>query len=612
ASFNTGLCVITTRLPVADIAEHERASALRRDLEQISRDAGARLLQALGVKGDEEKLRSASDEFNGHCLALTLLGSYLTDAFDGDIRFRKEVSARLAHDIRQGVHARKVMESYQIWFGDGPELSVLRMLGLFDRPAGEKALATLLKPPAIAGLTESLTDLAPTLWRSVLAKLRRARLLAGEDPHNPRQLDTHPLVREYFGEQLRSQQTGAWKECNKRLFHYYQTLAPQLANSFREMEPLFSAVICGCNAGLFREALHEVYIPRIQRGNASFAANVLGARGALLSVLAHFFENGRWSAPVKTGVEGQGLTAEDKLFILTQASLYLTLTRGFAAPEARVCHERAESFCHSINRPLLLHSALMGQWRYSFITDKLTPTMQIAKRIYSLAREQNDAALMLGGSRAFACTNYYLGDFETARQFAKRGLHLWRSGSVKSHVQEADPPAVACLTDKAQSEWHFGEIASSQVTMAKEIALARKLNDMHGLAEALYFAACLSHYGRNPAEVERLASDLIELSTRQNFALWLARGKILRGWARSASGEMVQGISWIEDGIEDGRATGATLCLPFFLALKAEALYLADRAAEALGVVREADVLVERSEERWWSAELHRLRGVFL
>jgi hypothetical protein len=49
----------------------------------------------------------------------------------------------------------------------------------------------------------------------------------------------------------------------------------------------------GCNAGLFREALQEVYIPRIQRENASFAANVLGTRGALLSVLIHFFEHGR-------------------------------------------------------------------------------------------------------------------------------------------------------------------------------------------------------------------------------------------------------------------------------------------------------------------------------
>jgi hypothetical protein len=75
AAFNTGLCVITTRTPIADIADHERTSAPRRSLDQLSSDAGAKLLQALGVKGDETKLRSASDEFSGHCLALTLLGA---------------------------------------------------------------------------------------------------------------------------------------------------------------------------------------------------------------------------------------------------------------------------------------------------------------------------------------------------------------------------------------------------------------------------------------------------------------------------------------------------------------------------------------------------------
>ncbi len=258
AAFNMGLCIITTRMPVADIADHERASALRRELEQLSSDAGAKLLRALGVKGHEAELRNASDEFSGHCLALTLLGSYLADAYDGDIRCRKEVSERLAHDVRQGVHARKVMESYQTWFGEGPELSVLRMLGLFDRPADDKALGVLLKPPAIRGLTESLLDLSPTERRMVLAKLRRARLLAAEDPHNPGHLDTHPLVREYFGEQLRNQLVDAWKECNRRLYHYYLALAPELPDTFRDMEPLFLAVICGCNAGLFREALHEV------------------------------------------------------------------------------------------------------------------------------------------------------------------------------------------------------------------------------------------------------------------------------------------------------------------------------------------------------------------
>ena len=117
------------------------------------------------------------------------------------------------------------------------------------------------------------------------------------------------------------------------------------------MEPLFLAVICGCNAGFYRDALNEVYIPRIQRGNSFFAANLLGARGPLLSALVHFFEEGRWGSLVENCSEGQGLTAQDQLFILTQSGLYLTATRGWGAPEARICHERAESLCHSLNRP---------------------------------------------------------------------------------------------------------------------------------------------------------------------------------------------------------------------------------------------------------------------
>ncbi|MBV8970539.1 MAG: protein kinase, partial [Verrucomicrobia bacterium] len=612
AAFNRGLCIITTRLPIADLADHEHTSALGRELEQLSSDAGAKLLRALGVKGGEAELRSASDEFSGHCLALTLLGSYLTDAYNGDIRRRKEVSEGLSHDVRQGVHAWKVMESYQAWFGDGPELSVLRMLGLFDRPADEKAIGVLLKSPAIPGLTESLTDLSSSEWRAILSRLRRTRLLVGEDPHNPGHLDAHPLVREYFGEQLRDRQADAWKESNRRLYHYYRTLAPQLPNSFSEMEPLFSAVICGCNAGLFREALHEIYIPRIQRGNAYFVANVLGARGALLMALVHFFENERWNSPVKMGVEAQRLMAEDQLFILMQSGLYLTATRGPGAPEARICYERAESLCHSLDRPLLLYVVLMGLWRYSLLTDKLSATLQIAKRLYSLAQEQNDSTLMIGACQALVSTLYYLGEFETARQYAMRGVQIWRSGSVQYNAEDLDAPAVVCLCYEALSQWHLGEIASCRATIAEAISLAKKLNDTNALALALHAAAVLAMYERNPAEVERLSSDLIELSTVQNLAFWLAIGEVLRGWARSASGDPDQGIASINDGIRDYRATGSILITPCWLVLKAEALHLANRTSDALAALAEAEAVAQRTEERECLAELHRLRGAFL
>jgi serine/threonine protein kinase len=612
AAFNAGLCLVTTRLPIADIADHERTSALRRDLEHLSSDAGAKLLRALNVKGDELELRRASNEFSGHCLALTLLGSYLADAYNGDIRCRKEVSERLVHDVRQGAHAQKVMESYQTWFGEGPELSVLRILGLFDRPADEEAFGALLKQPTIPGLTESLTDLSQTEWQTILAKLRRARLLAGEDPYDRGRLDTHPLVREFFGEQLRSQLANAWKECNRRLYSYYRVIAPNLPDSFRDMEPLFLAVTCGCRAGLFREALHEIYIPRIQRGNVSFAANVLGARGAMLSVLAHFFDHGRWGSPAATVVEGQSLSAEDHLFILMQAALYLTVTRGFAAPEARMCYERVEFLCHSLNRPLLLYSALLSQWRYSLWTDKLTATMQIAERAYSLAQEQNDSRLVMGAYRALASTLYLLGEFESARQYAMRGLEIWRSGGVQCQVEEVSAPAVNCLCFKALSEWHFGEFASCKATMAQSIPLAKELNDMPALAVALFFAGHIAQFEGKPTEAKLLALDLIELSTRQNFAIWLPIGAVFRGWARSVLGDSDEGISEIVDGIKQFRATGSMILMQYFLSRKAEALHLAGRTFEALEAIKEAETFAERSEERWWCAELHRLRGVFL
>jgi predicted ATPase len=108
------------------------------------------------------------------------------------------------------------------------------------------------------------------------------------------------------------------------------------------------------------------------------------------------------------------------------------------------------------------------------------------------------------------------------------------------------------------------------------------------------------------------ASDLIELSTRQNFALWLPGGELLRGWARSASGNPAEGISWIENGIRDYRAIGSTLFMPLCLVLKADTLHLADRTSKALEAINEAEALAERFEQRYWSAELHRLRGVVL
>ena len=148
--------------------------------------------------------------------------------------------------------------------------------------------------------------------------------------------------------------------------------------------------------------------------------------------------------------------------------------------------------------------------------------------------------------------------------------------------------------------------------MTEAISLAKKLNDMHGLSAALLWAAILGQVEHNPSEVELLTSELIELSTRQHFAHWLAWGTVLRGWARSASGNTTEGLSWIEDGIKQFRAAGSITGPPYCLALKARSLYRAGRTSEALAAITEAEALAERSEERALLTTLHWLRGVFL
>src|SRR5271165_3021691 len=256
--------------------------------------------------------------------------------------------------------------------------------------------------------------------------------------------------------------------------------------------------------------------------------------------------------------------------------------------------------------------ALRGLWRYSLVTDKLSATMKIAKRVYSLAQGQNDSTLMIGAYRALAVTFYYLGDFESARQNAIAGVQILRSGGVESPVEEVTAPAVSCLSFEALCQWHFGEIVSCHAAMAEAISLAKELNDMQALTITLWHAGILAHFEGDPAKVQRFASDAIELATRQSIAQFLAGGEVLRGWARSSYGDTAEGLAWIEGGIEGWQGTGTILAVPYYLALKAEALHLADRTSEALGTISEAEAVVERREERWWSAELHRLRGVFL
>jgi hypothetical protein len=184
-----------------------------------------KLLKHLGVEGTDDEIKQAVRDFGGHALALTLLGTYLSKVFKGDVRKRDRI-AKLTNEEKYGGRAIQVMESYEVWFKDKPELDILLIMGLFDSPAEGGAIEVLRADPPIKGLTSRLKNLSGE-WCFALDNLRKAGLLAWEDTHEPDALDAHPLIREHFGEKLRNSSPEAWKEAHSRLYEYYKTQAKE-------------------------------------------------------------------------------------------------------------------------------------------------------------------------------------------------------------------------------------------------------------------------------------------------------------------------------------------------------------------------------------------------
>jgi predicted ATPase len=108
------------------------------------------------------------------------------------------------------------------------------------------------------------------------------------------------------------------------------------------------------------------------------------------------------------------------------------------------------------------------------------------------------------------------------------------------------------------------------------------------------------------------ADQLIAVATEQGFPHWAAEGTICRGWVKVKHGDVTEGMSLLRSGSSAYRATGAELWLPYHIALLARACGDAGQIEEAATLFDNALQIVERTGERWFEAELNRLKGQLL
>jgi hypothetical protein len=230
------------------------------NLLRLSKEAGVALLRSLGVKGAQKEFETLVEEVKGHALTLNLLGGFLKRAHNGDIRRRDRVKFEKADGKIMGGHAFRAMATYEEWLLSGGEegrrdVAVLRLMGLFDRPA-DAACLKALRSETIPGLNESIVGLEDDDWEYILTGLKDAKLLTVNRDGSGAllSLDAHPLLREYFARHLRGQRTEAWRAAHRRRYeHLCATTEDKSEPKLEDLQPLYQAVSRGCQAGCSRK-----------------------------------------------------------------------------------------------------------------------------------------------------------------------------------------------------------------------------------------------------------------------------------------------------------------------------------------------------------------------
>jgi tetratricopeptide (TPR) repeat protein len=305
ARSNSGLCIVTTRERLADLAPFRDTIAPEWQLHHLSIPSGVELLRTLGVRGTAAEFQQLVEKVKGHALTLNLLGRYLAKAHGGDIRKSEQVKFEKADAATQGGYAFKTIGAYEKWLSEGGEdgarqLAVLRLLGLFDRPADAGCMAALRSKPAIADLTEPLVGIDDEDWNLTISSLTDCGLATvqsaeSEIRNSQFAIDAHPIIREYFAKQLREKKPESWRGAHRRLYeHLCATTKEGDEPTLEDLQPLYQAVAHGCQAGLQAEARETVYRGRILRADENYSTFKLGALGSDLGAIACFFER-PWS-----------------------------------------------------------------------------------------------------------------------------------------------------------------------------------------------------------------------------------------------------------------------------------------------------------------------------
>jgi predicted ATPase len=284
----------------------------------------------------------------------------------------------------------------------------------------------------------------------------------------------------------------------------------------------------------------------------------------------------------------------------------LMATQGQANPEVQQVYAHAHALCQQVGDSAELVSALHGLWLSLLVQGKFPAAQEVADQCFRLTRRHRDLPSLLVAHRAMGSTLFYRGEFLLAQPHLQQGRALYNSPGGHTPVgRYFFNPGLLCAIFRVLSLWLLGYPAQARQQLQETLALAQEL------AHPPTLVLVLNYYCDEPA-IQALNQAALQVATKQEFALWLAEGEVIRGWAGVAQGAGEAGCAQVHQNVATMRSAGGMLWQPYHLTVLGELYGSIGQIDRGLGLLAEALALMQTNGEHWYEAEAQRLRGELL
>ncbi len=313
--------------------------------------------------------------------------------------------------------------------------------------------------------------------------------------------------------------------------------------------------------------------------------------------------------------EGPDRTRRELALTLTLAAP-LAMTKGYAAQEVEQAYARALSLYRFLGAATEHFPVLLGLWRFYVVRARFSTARDLAEELLRIARTTGEAEHLLGAYNALGITLFYIGEFDTARAEAEKGMASYvaalHSPAQSPIFRAGQDPGIACRSHIAYVVWLAGHPDQAIAATRQALAVARTLSHTFSETYALIFASRIFMHVGNSEQAKECAELGLALATEHGFGLWAAHATIFLGASLVDIGQGDEGLAHMRKGLAAAEASGAELGLTFFLAVLADGYRRSDNIGEGFAAVDQGLERVMRTGERYWEAELYRVRGMLL